>query len=233
MAAGPSRTPVVLELFTSEGCSSCPPADRLLQTLNDKQPFAGVELIVLSEHVDYWNRLGWSDPFSSKAFSTRQRQYGEQLGLDSVYTPQLVVDGQYELVGSNAAQAKAAIEKAAQSQKAPLTLSGIARDGNRLNVHASLPGLEGKNENATLYLALAECNVRSEVRNGENAGRSLSHVDVVRSLTPVATIKNESQFSKDLSIALPSGLGPSKLVAFLQSNQSHRILGAAAANITR
>ena len=220
------RTPVVLELFTSEGCSSCPPADRLLQTLDAKQPFPSAELIVLSEHVDYWNRLGWTDPYSSKVFSMRQRQYAEQLGLDGVYTPQLVIDGRYEGVGSNAAQTTAAIEKTSQIHKFPLTLSGIVQEKNQVKFHAASPDLKDGGP-ATLYIALAENQVRSDVRSGENAGRSLTHVAVVRSLTPVTKINSGSSLSQDFSLALPSGSGPFKLVAFLQGNKSHRILAAA------
>lgn len=109
-------TPVLLDLFTSEGCSSCPPADRLLAVLGERQPFAEADLVVLSEHVDYWNHAGWRDPYTSKLFSDRQRQYTKHLRLEDVYTPEVVVDGAYEGVGSHAAAVQTNVTKATGSQ---------------------------------------------------------------------------------------------------------------------
>ena len=234
MAQNPSgvrqsgRTPVILELFTSEGCSSCPPADRLLESLDKKQPFTGADLIVLSEHVDYWNGLGWTDPYSSKAFTTRQRRYAEQLGLEGIYTPQLVIDGKDELVGSNAVEAKAGIEKAMQRTKVALSLSHLSREGKEVRLHVDSGQVTPELGPVTLFVAVAEDRVSSEVRNGENAGRSLSHVAVVRILKPVAMEERGGTLSKDVALSIPEGslTGKVRVVAFLQTDQSHEIVGA-------
>ena len=127
-----TSVPVLLELFTSEGCSSCPPADRLLEILDQKQPVVGADLIVLSEHVDYWDRLGWKDPFSTSQYTARQQEYTNKFKLDGVYTPQLVVDGRFGLVGSDGRGASSAIQRALRERKIPMAISNAARDGNRL-----------------------------------------------------------------------------------------------------
>ena len=228
-ASTSSRTPVLVELFTSEGCSSCPPADRLLEMLDQKQPFSNVDLIVLSEHVDYWNEGGWADPYSSKLFSDRQSYYAEQFGSDSIYTPERVVDGAFYGVGSNAATLKADVEKAAQDKKVLLTLSNVSRSGNQIKFHADTADLGVDEKEATLYIALAQDQVRSEVRRGENAGRTLTHVAVVASLKPVGSVKTGNPFSKDLTIDVPARAGSSsrslRLVAFLQIKKTQKIIG--------
>src|SRR5688572_1762117 len=111
------RTPVLVELFTSEGCSSCPPADALLISFVQKQPVEGVEIIAIGEHVDYWNHIGWTDRFSSASYSQRQAAYATKFGLGSVYTPQMVVDGAAELVGSERGAALRSIAEAAKRAK--------------------------------------------------------------------------------------------------------------------
>jgi hypothetical protein len=202
-ATSDTKKPVLIELFTSEGCSSCPPADRLLQSLDEKQPFAGAELVVLSEHVDYWNGDGWVDPYSARLFSERQRLYAEQFDLDSVYTPQVVVDGQRETVGSNAVAIRDAVEQATRDQKVRLTVSNPVRDGNKIKFHLASGDLK---DEATLYVALADNKVQSQVAGGENGGRLLTHVAVVRVLAPMGTVKAGSSLAKD--------------------DKSHKILGA-------
>jgi hypothetical protein len=224
----PDRVPVLLELFTSEGCSSCPPADRLLESLDKAQPFTNANLIVLSEHVDYWDNLGWKDPYSSAAMTARQHDYGRRFGLEGVYTPQLVVDGQYELVGSNSAQAKAAITKASRGEKALVTVSAGAPAVNQipLRVSAALP--PGAAKPASVLVAIAEAHAQSKVLRGENSGRSLTHVAAVRSLVSIGTVTPKAPFAKEVNLPVPKGAsGSLRFIAFVQEDSTGRVLGAA------
>jgi len=226
-----ARVPVLLELFTSEGCSSCPPADRLLEVLDQKQPVAGAELIVLSEHVDYWDRLGWRDPFSSPQYTARQQEYASKFSRDGAYTPQLVVDGRFGFVGSDGREATLAIQRAMREQKIGIAISHVARDGNHVTAHIESSASEQstKGAKAVLYLAVADNRAESHVTRGENGGRNLAHVGVARVLRQVGTIDLESTFAKDVTLSIQPGALPNgmRLVAFIQDPRSGHVLGVA------
>lgn len=234
--ANGSRVPVVVELFTSEGCSSCPSADALLMQLEQIPPVPNAEIIALSEHVDYWNYIGWSDPFSAAAYSSRQQTYAQALrltgGRGDVYTPQMVVDGQFEFVGSNVSKARDAIAQAAAFPKAEVTLSlinPIKADELKLRVRASqLPQLHA-NDQAEVVLALTENNLASNVTSGENSGRKLRHAAVTRELCTIAQFTStQKAFEAETVIKLADNWKRNDLrvVAFIQERTHRRILGA-------
>jgi hypothetical protein len=168
--------PVLVELFTSEGCSDCPPADALLAQL-DTQVISGAQVIVLSEHVTYWNHLGWMDPFSFDDIDLRQQIYVRQFGLDSPATPQFVVDAAYQVAGTNPSVLAGFITRAAATPKIQIEIGNEHRTANgaiEFTVHAATA------TKATLVAVIAENATHSEVSHGENAGRTLHHVAVVR-----------------------------------------------------
>lgn len=224
-ADGP--VPVLLELFTSEGCSSCPPTDRLLESFDKTQPIPGAHAVVLSEHVDYWDGDGWKDPFSSAEITSRQREFGLRFHLDSVYTPQLVVDGSTELVGSRATEIMTAVQKAALEHKAPINLTLRPRSNDRLPIHVNLETLRGGP--AAVFVALAERSAESQVLRGENSGRALRHVAVVRSLVWLGVARSGSPFAKNLALPLTRGAGANglRVVVFAQDERTGRVLAIA------
>jgi hypothetical protein len=225
-AGSSSRTPVLLELFTSEGCSDCPPADRLLESFDKKQPVNGAQLIVLSEHVDYWNHLGWKDPYSLHLFSERQETYAARLHVSDIYTPQLVVDGQAQLVGSDETAARAAIRKAIERTKVPVSISGVSKEGSNIRLHVTVGVLPVKS--GSVYIALADNDDLSQVSRGENAGHALTHVAVVRSLATVGESGRDRPFSKDLTLPLGAAGGKGlRVIVFVQDRDSAAVLGAA------
>ena len=198
------RSPVLVELFTSEGCSSCPPADALLERLDRYQPVSGAELIVLSEHVDYWNDIGWKDPFSSHEYSERQSAYAAQFGLGSIYTPQMVVDGHIELVGSDERRATQAIENATKVRKTPVSISSSLSDEKTITLHIETGPLPSSvtAESASVFLAIADNADESQVSRGENAGRTLKHVAVLRNLIRIGSVDRTTGFSRDMKVDL-------------------------------
>jgi hypothetical protein len=226
---------VLVELFTSEGCSSCPPADALLERLDRSQPTGGAELIVLSEHVDYWNGIGWRDPYSSQEYSERQSAYAAQFGLRSIYTPQMVVDGQFEFVGSDARRASQAIEEAAKASKAPVSISFGSSDGNAITVHVEAGPLPSSadTQSAGVFLAIADNSDESQVSGGENAGRKLQHVAVLRRLTRIGAVDASVEFSRDINIDLKSkNHGNLRIVGIVQEAEVGRVLGAGLARLS-
>lgn len=217
LAADPSpRVPVVLELFTSEGCSSCPPAEDVLEQIDRKQPVPGVEAIVMAEHVDYWDNLGWRDPYASQSFTLRQDQYGRQFRLDSVYTPQMVVDGAIQVSGGDVPGILAAIGKCAAGPSVPVKLA--AQPGG---VAIEIPAGGAKPE---VFLAFADDTVTTKVLRGENAGHELHHVAVIRGIRKIGAVSRTEGFSKTVPL---EPHGDQRIIVFLQDISLGRISGAA------
>jgi hypothetical protein len=221
-------------LFTSEGCSSCPPADALLAELDARQPVAGAEVIALEQHVDYWNHLGWADPFSSPEFTRRQQEYADSFGNGSVYTPQMIVDGKVEFVGSRESQARQAIADAASQPKTSVRLTAETdANSGKLVFTAHVPKLPAarSGDSAEVYLAITENRLHSDVTRGENAGRALDHSGVVRVLRRIgiAAAGADPAFSGTETIALAPAWKRQNLraVLFLQEKRGRRVLAAA------
>lgn len=208
--------PVVVELFTSEGCSSCPPADALLAELA-AQP--GV--LALSFHIDYWDALGWKDPFSSAAATARQRRYAEELGVGTVYTPQIVVDGRWQAVGSDRGEVARALAAARRAPAALPVALAIDRGEVRVRVGPSGDGTMG----AVLLIGFDRSRT-DKVLRGENAGRILTHADVVRGIAQIGRFDGTAA-----TIAAPIGWPAERLAAIVQATDG-RILGAAVADAT-
>jgi hypothetical protein len=228
-SASPGSTPVLIELFTSEGCSSCPPADALLARLARTQPVSGANAIVLEEHVDYWDRLGWKDPFSSAAATARQDEYAQARGGNQVYTPQMIVDGHAEFVGNSDGEALRAIRAAAEVPKPAIHLSWA--EGGTLAISIDPLSNAQQGEVPQIYLAVTESMLHSDVKRGENAGRALVHDGVVRQLTMMGNADPTSmKFSSTVAIHAAPEWNRANLraVVFAQERRSRRVLAASA-----
>ena len=220
--AKPTAQPVVvLELFTSQGCSSCPPADKALQDITEQATKAGQKVYSLSFHVDYWDRLGWKDPFSSKQFTDRQRQY-DRILKSQTYTPQLVINGQQDVVGGQRSLIAQAIESI---QKKPAAAfvgvdGSIVQDAKQINVNYELSATGPYRVN----LALVQKEARTVVKNGENGGRTLVNSNVVRQFKTV----DESGTSGTISLPLPSGLSATEtaVLVYVQRTDTGQVVGA-------
>ncbi len=211
-----NSTPSVVELFTSEGCSSCPSADKLVamaqNEFNDKT-------IVLSYHVDYWDRLGWKDPFSRATFSERQRQYAQHLNLESVYTPQAIVNGKTEFVGSNKSALWNALNNYKSSSNIFIDTEMPLVKNQQLSVKYNYAVLE---PNEMLLFELVLKNATTQVKRGENGGATLSHINIVQDIVQ----KNESKGTATFSLPANFAKENYMIVAFVQNNQSFEITNA-------
>ncbi|HEV2300455.1 MAG TPA: DUF1223 domain-containing protein [Stellaceae bacterium] len=204
--------PVLVELFTSQGCSSCPPADALLRQLAHRP-----DLLALAYHIDYWDRLGWKDPFSSPAATARQQRYARLLGLPTIYTPQIVVDGRFEAVGSDSDAVAAAIDKARQQPPARRVALAVA-DGR---AHIEIGPGEGV-KSASVVLVGFDRRHLTKVEAGENDGRELTDVDVVRGIARVGRL---GRAATTIDAAIP---WQSERLAAIVEAADGRVLGVAA-----
>ena len=236
VSAQDRRVPVIVELFTSEGCSSCPPADQLLLRMDRNQPIAGARVIALEEHVDYWNALGWVDPFSSAQYRGRQNDYGRKFFDDNIYTPQMVVNGQVAFVGNDGERAAQEIGKAAQTQTTVLEVKASAKpaDPDLMDLSVQVANT-GKVRNSNVYLAVTESDLSTNVSRGENSGRLLHHAPVVRSFGVIGKIeaKGSNTGAITSTLRLPREWKRQNLraVVFVQERESYKITGAAVADL--
>jgi hypothetical protein len=223
--------PVLVELFTSEGCSSCPPADALLQKLDSSQPLPGAQLIVLSEHVDYWDHDGWKDPNSSAAFTERQVAYVRALGVKEPYTPEMIVDGTRELSANDPQQVNKVFHEAVATPKLPVRIGEVTVEAGNPGVLRTRVEVDGNSDkrSAEVYVALALDRVESQVLHGENGGRRLTHVAVVVQLTRIGKLQKGKSFDEAVQLKLKPGEDPKNLrvVAFVQEPGPGKLLGAA------
>lgn len=207
----------VLELFTSQGCSSCPPADKILGNYISKS-----NVIPLSFHVDYWDRLGWKDPYSAHEYSQRQYKYASELKTD-VYTPQLIINGQSEMIGSDADKISSTLSKVfSEEPDATLTIQKAVPDNGKININFEA---EGNTGNARLNIALVEKKTTTSIKSGENGGVTLMGYNVVRNFSTLNKIANGEN---NASIEIPSSadLKNMAVVLFLQQKDNHKITAA-------
>jgi len=227
------RVPVLVELFTSEGCSSCPPADQLLARLQTDQPVDSAEIVPIGLHVDYWDRLGWKDRFSSAAFTDRQQSYGKIFGEDKVYTPQMIVDGRDEFAGSDLAAAEKSIREAAARPHLPLRVTA-RRSGQTLRVTLDLPESPAASEPIQVLAALTETGLTSTVSRGENRGRTLQHVAVARKVQVMGPLGTEAFAAEGQWRLEPSwNVASLHAVVWLQGTKTRHVYATATAPVVQ
>jgi len=225
IAKNEKRGFAVMELFTSEGCSSCPPADEVLAQIQKEA--AGKPVYLLAYHVDYWDRQGWKDIFSNAAYTQRQAKYAEWLHTPQIYTPQVVVNGRTEFVGSEETTVRRVISSALAGNAAVQLTLHATQDQRRLNVHYEAAGAPS---GSSILIAVVEKNAKSKVERGENAGRLLLHAQIVRKLqSKPLSVTGEGTVTVDL----PKDFGPQnfEILGLIQDEKTGEIAGASRAEL--
>lgn len=221
--------PILVELFTSEGCSSCPPADALLLNMDASQPVPGAQLVVLSEHVDYWDHDGWKDPNSSHALTERQAQYVRAFGLKTAYTPQIIVDGTGEMLMNNPEETMKVFQNALATPDIPVHIGDVTVDPANPSILRAHVDIDGKadTKDAHVYAVVALSRVESHVLRGENKSRHLTHVAVVQELTKVGSLPKGKNFAEDVQLKVKAGtdLKNLRVVVFVQEAGPGKVLG--------
>jgi len=230
-----SPSPVLVELFTSEGCSSCPPADALLEEWDGSQPVPGARVIALSEHVDYWDHEGWKDPYSSILFTDRQREYDRRFGVN-VYTPQMIIDGAAQCNGSDVRSASRALAQARDHSKIGVRISRASlEDSTTLRARVETDPLprSSHGHKANIYVVVALDHAESQVLGGENKGRRISHVAVAERVNRIGVLEREKRFDAEVQLKLKPAAQPSglRLVAFVQESDGE-VLGISLAEVS-
>jgi hypothetical protein len=223
-AASSDGRKIVVELFTSQGCSSCPPADKYLGELARRD-----DVVALSFHVDYWNYIGWRDLYSDPKWTKRQHAYRQNLKKHYVYTPQMVIDGHMESVGSRRSQVRELISRAKAQQKLSIAVSRPDRE----NLHIRIPRLSGfKGAPATIWLVLYDGQHATSVTAGENEGETITNTNVVRSMTPVGTWRGK-EVTLSLMLADFGAAGRAGCAILVQQRNFGPILGAATISLAK
>jgi hypothetical protein len=223
-----STSVVLVELFTSEGCSDCPPADELLRQVNGQRTAGGQLIVGVSEHVSYWNGLGWKDPFSSDLYTNRQNDYETHFGLDSVYTPQMVVNGREQFVGSDSRALQAALVAESQRKQIALRIDSGQTNDNSVTFTYKVSDLPAKVALQLVALLVDDMD-QSSVLRGENSGRKLTHVAVARAFTPLGPLHEAGQHSITLPLPPSFRSNPGAghhLVLFAQQGSGGPIVGS-------
>ncbi|HEX3603069.1 MAG TPA: DUF1223 domain-containing protein [Steroidobacteraceae bacterium] len=226
-----SASPVLIELFTAEGCSSCPPADTFLRILDESQPVPGAQLIMLGEHVDYWDNQGWRDPFSSASLTDRQRGYERALGRSEPYTPQFIVDGTSEMRLSDRPKMAELLKDAAASSKIPVSIDSLKIEPGTPAFLSGKVTVDGKAQGhkSDVFLGLALDHFESKVLRGENRGQTLKHVAVLLELSKLGALTPDGKFSQEFRVPVKAGVDPENLrvIGFVQESRYGKVIGAA------